>query len=268
MVNKTIMNLIKNVFFIIFIIAVSCNEKIDHSSEIENRLKIFYNEYIKELDNMPINQKKIDLIKQLYITDSLLAMIEQEHLDYDPLLKAQDVNTEMLNTLKILKIERLKYSICYFSSYKNNEICIIVSVLKTDKGYKINNIFNDFEDTKELQTKNINSNPYTGRWKWKKNDSTTVFSLNIRQEKNKLIGNYCGTFFSGAKIDCIMHDSSFIVDVETDSSFITIFKSDYSSNKLGKVKLTLLKSKELFWQIIEKPQGEFYAPEEAFLKIE
>ena len=105
-----------------------------------------------------------------------------------------------------------------------------------------------------------------GNWKWEKNDAQTFFTLKIKLKNNVLFGRHCYTLNNGSKVDCasLPADTTFkIVKYSYSDSIDVDIKSSFSGN-YGKAKIYLMKDK-LVWELIKKPEGEYYFPEKAIL---
>ncbi len=119
-------------------------QKVNNSSdkEIVQMLKNFYKEYVSESDKMPMNEKKINLIKKRYCTSNLLNKIELLELDYDPFVDAQDFNSTLLKTIEFTKDKKNNnnYKACYVWDFNKKIICVKLSIKKVNKTYKIDDI--------------------------------------------------------------------------------------------------------------------------------
>jgi hypothetical protein len=104
---------------------------------------------------------------------------------------------------------------------------------------------------------------FTGNWSWTQNNKHETFTLEIVANGDKLYGSYCSIARDGNRIDCSDEETSFIIPIPDTGSFITTFTSYYSMTK-GKIKITV-KGKNLIWEVIESPKGEFYCPQTATL---
>lgn len=117
-------------------------EKNSSDKQIVEMLKKFYNEYLTEIDKMPLNQKKINLVKQKFCTSKLLKKIDLLELDYDPFVNAQDFDSEVLKTIKFTKDSKSLniYKACYIYSFNKKNICIKLRIIKTNNNFKIDDI--------------------------------------------------------------------------------------------------------------------------------
>jgi len=123
---------------------VSCKSQTQNKSsdeEIKNMIKSFYTGYITENVKMPPNGSKIFSLKKQYCTTYLLDKINNQELDYDPFLKAQDANLEWLKTLIVKKDSSKKdfYAVSYTDN--NKQIIIKLNVIKQNDSFKIDSIW-------------------------------------------------------------------------------------------------------------------------------
>jgi hypothetical protein len=118
-------------------------------------------------------------------------------------------------------------------------------------------------NNKLIQNNNTNLYSFEGNWAWDKNNNNNDFSIKIKKEGQFLMGSYCGVFQQGQRIDCNNDGFSFKLEYPVANEFVTNFKTNFSSAN-GKVKIKIEKD-ILIWEVIEKPQGEFYCPLKANL---
>jgi hypothetical protein len=109
--------------------------------EIRNMLKSFYTSYIRENVKMPPNGSKISSVKMKYCTMDLLDKINNEELDFDPFLKAQDSNIDWIKTLIIKKDSSRKdlYDVSYIDN--NKPVIVKLNIIKQNKSFKIDSIW-------------------------------------------------------------------------------------------------------------------------------
>lgn len=85
--------------------------------QMEKMLMTFYTSYLQEFSNQNLkeSERKLDSIKDRYCTKTLLDSISNEfennELDYDPFIKAQDVSVNMIKSLSINKVEEYEKKI-------------------------------------------------------------------------------------------------------------------------------------------------------------
>ena len=111
-------------------------------------LKDFYTSYIIESSKMsPTQTQKLNSIKAKYCTKGLLDKIEKQfksgELDYDPFLKAQDVDTGWLKTLSFSKDLKKpsSYVVSYTDTNSSTKVNIYVTVVKKNEGLRITNVW-------------------------------------------------------------------------------------------------------------------------------
>ncbi len=110
-------------------------------NEKEKFLLAFYEEYITELSASSINLEQINLIKSKYCTPKLLNKLLDEELDFDPFLDAQDIDKEILKTLKVTE-DSLKnnFIISYSTGFQDEIVEIKLNLLLINNELKINDI--------------------------------------------------------------------------------------------------------------------------------
>jgi len=123
---------------------VNCNGQPQNKSsdeEIMSMIKSFYTGYITENVKMPPNGSKIFSLKKKYCTTYLINKINNQELDFDPFLKAQDSNIEWLKTLTVKKNVSKKgfYIVSYTDN--NKQIIIKLNVIKQNESFKIDSIW-------------------------------------------------------------------------------------------------------------------------------
>lgn len=121
---------------------------LEANQQIEKMLVTFYSSYLKEFsnENLHESERKLDSIKVKYCTKSLLDSISNEFenngLDYDPFIKAQDVSSAMMESLIVKKISdsENKFKVQYFEKDSGNQTNIFVSVVNENGSFKISSL--------------------------------------------------------------------------------------------------------------------------------
>jgi len=111
----------------------------DADKEIRTMLKEFYTIYITEEYKDGLE----DSIKKKYCTKKILNRIKQdEELENDPFVNAQDYDLAWLKTLTINKDSQKEnvYTVSFISSYDQKKTIIRLLVVKDGQRYKIDNI--------------------------------------------------------------------------------------------------------------------------------
>jgi hypothetical protein len=146
------MNLkVKSLLFFCTLCLISnyANVKAQNSStdkKVFRMLKEFYTSYITSLSIIsPLNIEKADSIKLKYCDVTMLNNINNQfkkgELDFDPFLKAQDIDSSCLKTLSFSK--DLKRPNTFAVYYISNHIktVIYLKVAKENSIYKIKNVW-------------------------------------------------------------------------------------------------------------------------------
>lgn len=80
-----------------------------------------------------------------------------------------------------------------------------------------------------------------------------------------LIGNHCGVYYNGGRIDCELEGSSIFLKKTSENTYIGKIKSTYS-NEFSDLKIIYEPEKDqIIWEIL-KPNGQFYFPFNAIFK--
>ena len=135
-------------FFIgIVIFFYSCcnfaQNNLSEDQQMRDMLKEFYTSYIIQFTKWPPDPKKEGSIRRKYCTARLLKEIKNdEELDYDPRLSAQDSDPKILKTLTITKSDGIPngYIVTYEDDFTKNKISIKLVVIKEKDGYKIDSV--------------------------------------------------------------------------------------------------------------------------------
>jgi hypothetical protein len=132
-------------FIAVFIANSKCQSQSKANDEqVVTMLKEFYTSYITVISESKDSMEfKLDSIKLKYCTLKLIKQIaDDEELDYDPFLNAQDAHLECLQTLTILKDPNSPnfYCISYVDNYSKRQITIKLGVVKQKNKYKIDSI--------------------------------------------------------------------------------------------------------------------------------
>lgn len=116
----------------------------DSDQEKIKMLKDFYKAYTSEIETIDVNWVKVDSIKNLYCTQRLLDWRQNEELDYDPFINAQDLNPELYKILNISRDNSTENKFVvtynYFENQPGYESKIKLIVIKSGDKYKIDQI--------------------------------------------------------------------------------------------------------------------------------
>jgi hypothetical protein len=108
--------------------------------------------------------------------------------------------------------------------------------------------------------------PLVGKWKWVDESQTQSFDMQIKQDGNQLVGNYCDIARNGNKIDCSEDEDhvSFTFPVTNANKFDFTFLSEFASGK-GDAEITY-DGTYITWHVTKEPLKEYYCPKDAKLK--
>jgi len=120
----------------------NCSYGQSSDSQIVATINSFYIAYITENAKMPVNEAKVDSIKNKYCTAQLVDTLNNKELEYDPFLDAQDCEASWLNSLLVEKDPNLNYvfKVSYLDSYNNTRTVIKLAVVQVGTEYKIDEI--------------------------------------------------------------------------------------------------------------------------------
>ena len=116
----------------------------DSEKQIENMLHYFYKSYLTELlTRIPPNLERHDSIIKIYCTKKLIKELnENDLLDYDPFINAQDIQDDWYNTFVIKKdsLQNNLYMIMLHDNYDNTIKRIKLVIVKEKNKYKIDSV--------------------------------------------------------------------------------------------------------------------------------
>ena len=144
----------KLIFFFsmsLFLLCISVNVKAQTYAEdlkVIAMLKEFYASYIRAGTEEPSKTyvTKLEAIQKKYCTAKFILWEDKEsangHLDWDPLVSAQDFDIKWLQTLSIVREFAYpnRYTISYMDNYDHKKVSISLIVTKAKGGYKIDNV--------------------------------------------------------------------------------------------------------------------------------
>jgi biopolymer transport protein ExbD len=112
--------------------------------------------------------------------------------------------------------------------------------------------------------------PFAGNWEWVKNSEESTFRLTVVERGDSLEGSYCAVVRGGAKIDCREGEPgretpAFTAARPEGHVLETIFRN-YFTGDTGRVRMSVQSDRQLYWQVVEAPRGEYHAPPDALLK--
>lgn len=123
------------------------NNDVENDIKIERMLTNFYTAYIKEIASGDLKfEKKLDSLKNLNCTkillDSIANEFEENELDYDPFINAQDASMEMIKTLSIKKINnsKNKFNVQYLDEYSGRKTNMKITIVEENGDFKISSL--------------------------------------------------------------------------------------------------------------------------------
>ena len=103
--------------------------------------------------------------------------------------------------------------------------------------------------------------------KWHAETANTSFDIKLIQVKGRVSGSHCSIQLGGSKVDCVLKDSDVtITGVANNSASVHVTFISQFSQKPGKATITKMNDSTIQWEIINKPNGEFYIPSQMVLK--
>ena len=117
-----------------------------HKEETDEATKMileFYDKYIRQKDKMPcLDCEELRKIEREFLSNKLIKKIKltTEYRDMDPIVDAQDVFIEWLDSIKVKKINSKRYNVYLFNFYDNRYDSIQLKVAKKKDRYIIDDI--------------------------------------------------------------------------------------------------------------------------------
>ena len=98
---------------------------------------------------------------------------------------------------------------------------------------------------------------FNGSWKW--SNSNSEFSITINQQSNTITGSHCSILQNGLKVDCADSNETTLNGTIQGDSLVVNFKSAFSMT-VGIAVIKKLNDTSIQWEIVQKPNREFYIP--------
>jgi len=115
-------------------------------AEVFAMLRTFYSKYIRTLNKYPTDERKLKPLLKANCDSKLLARLQNKKwdgkLDYDPFLKAQDVELEWIKTLEVTKVPNTDLYAVSFSETPDR-IVVHLAVKEIDGVLKIKDVVLD-----------------------------------------------------------------------------------------------------------------------------
>ena len=115
----------------------------EETDEATKMILEFYDKYIRQKDKMPcLDCEELRKIEREFLSNKLIKKIKltTEYRDMDPIVNAQDVFIEWLDSIKVKKINSKRYNVYLFNFYDNRYDSIQLKVAKKKDKYIIDDI--------------------------------------------------------------------------------------------------------------------------------
>ena len=111
----------------------------EETDEATKMILEFYDKYIRQQDK-EFCEEELIRIKKRYLSNKLIRKVNSDELSADPIVKAQDVFIEWLDSIKVKKINSKRYNVYLFDFYFNRYDSIQLKVAKKKDRYIIDDI--------------------------------------------------------------------------------------------------------------------------------
>ena len=115
----------------------------EETDEATKMILEFYDKYIRQQDKMPCGEfceEELREIEREFLSSKLIRKVNSDELSSDPIVKAQDVFIEWLDSIKVKKINSKRYNVYLFNFYHNRYDSIQLKVAKKKDKYIIDDI--------------------------------------------------------------------------------------------------------------------------------
>ena len=118
----------------------------EETDEATKMILEFYDKYIRQQDKMPcldnreFCEEELREIEREFLSSKLIRKVNSDELSSDPIVKAQDVFIEWLDSIKVKKINSKRYNVYLFDFYFNRYDSIQLKVAKKKDRYIIDDI--------------------------------------------------------------------------------------------------------------------------------
>ncbi|WP_315100415.1 DUF3828 domain-containing protein [Capnocytophaga sputigena] len=118
----------------------------EETDEATKMILEFYDKYIRQQDKMPCLDKREFCEEELreieieFLSSKLIRKVNSDELSADPIVKAQDVFIEWLDSIKVKKINSKRYNVYLFDFYFNRYDSVQLKVAKKKDRYIIDDI--------------------------------------------------------------------------------------------------------------------------------
>ena len=115
----------------------------EETDEATKMILEFYDKYIRQQDKMPCGEfceEELREIEREFLSSKLIRKVNSDELSADPIVKAQDIFIEWLDSIKVKKINSKRYNVYLFNFYDNRYDSIQLKVAKKKDKYIIDDI--------------------------------------------------------------------------------------------------------------------------------
>ena len=115
----------------------------EETDEATKMILEFYDKYIRQKDKMPcLDCEELRKIEREFLSNKLIKKIKRitEYRDMDPIVNAQDIFIEWLDSIKVKKINSKRYNVYRFNFYDKKYEIIKLKVAKKKDRYIIDDI--------------------------------------------------------------------------------------------------------------------------------
>ena len=115
----------------------------EETDEATKMILEFYDKYIRQKDKMPcLDCEELRKIEREFLSNKLIKKIKPitEYRDMDPIVNAQDIIIEWLDSIKVKKINSKRYNVYRFNFYDKKYEIIKLKVAKKKDRYIIDDI--------------------------------------------------------------------------------------------------------------------------------
>ena len=115
----------------------------EETDEATKMILEFYDKYIRLQDKMPcLDCEEIRKIEREFLSNKLIKKIKPitEYRDMDPIVNAQDIIIEWLDSIKVKKINSKRYNVYIFDFFLNRYDSVQLKVAKKKDKYIIDDI--------------------------------------------------------------------------------------------------------------------------------
>ena len=115
----------------------------EETDEATKMILEFYDKYIRQQDKMPCGEfceEELREIEREFLSSKLIRKVNSDELSSDPIVKAQDVFIEWLDSIKVKKINSKRYNVYLFDFYFNRYDSVQLKVAKKKDKYIIDDI--------------------------------------------------------------------------------------------------------------------------------